>query len=415
MRIRPQLWSRHKKENPAVVFFQSPSVPEVRREGVSIHRLPPADNLAAIRRGPIDSWLLFAVILLVLVGEIMVFNTTYFYAFERFNDPYRFVWKHQLALLLGGLGLVAATVTPSAVYRRVAYPLLAFALCGLLIVFLPGVTHGKVHRWIALGPLNFQPSELAKGAVALYLAHSLTKKTDRIASLLQGLLPHLLVIGLVVGLIALEPDLGGAAVISLLLFALLFICGARKEHMGTLAVAGIFLLVIGIFTASYRSLRILSFLNPAAYRQGAGYQLVQSLLAFGAGGVCGVGLGESRQKMFFLPEAHTDFIFAVIGEETGLLGTIGVLSLFILLGLRGLRIAARHPHPFGSRLAFACTFLLVCQAGLNMAVVLGMLPTKGLPLPFISYGGSALIMALIYTGVLLSLSREARRENQVYV
>jgi cell division protein FtsW len=365
-------------------------------------------------RRPIDPWLLLAVVLLLLVGEVMVFNTTYFYAFEHFGDPYRFVWKHQIALVLGSSGLGIAISLSSVAYRRFAYPILIFAFLGLLIVFMPGVAQGKIHRWIDLGPLNFQPSELAKGAVVLYLAHFLAKKAERVTSIIHGLLPPLLVVGTAVVLIVMEPDLGGAVFVSMILFALLYVAGARVQHLAALAACGVVLLVFAIVTASYRSDRLDSFFNPTAHKQGKSYQLNQSLLAFGAGGVKGVGLGESRQKMFYLPEAHTDFIFAVVGEETGLWGTVSILSLFTLLGLRGLRIAARHPQPFGRLLAFGYTFLLVCQAGLNMAVVLGLLPTKGLPLPFISYGGSSLVMALVYAGVLLSLSREIPRENRTY-
>ncbi len=365
-------------------------------------------------RRPIDPWLLLAVVLLLLVGEVMVFNTTYFYAFEHFGDPYRFVWKHQIALVLGSSGLGIAISLSSVAYRRFAYPILVFAFLGLLIVFMPGVAQGKIHRWIDLGPLNFQPSELAKGAVVLYLAHFLAKKAERVTSIIHGLLPPLLVVGTAVVLIVMEPDLGGAVFVSMILFALLYVAGARVQHLAALAACGVVLLVFAIVTASYRSDRLDSFFNPTAHKQGKSYQLNQSLLAFGAGGVKGVGLGESRQKMFYLPEAHTDFIFAVVGEETGLWGTVSILSLFTLLGLRGLRIAARHPQPFGRLLAFGYTFLLVCQAGLNMAVVLGLLPTKGLPLPFISYGGSSLVMALVYAGVLLSLSREIPRENRTY-
>jgi cell division protein FtsW len=366
------------------------------------------------RRRPIDPWLLLAVVLLLLVGEVMVFNTTYFYAFEHFGDPYRFVWKHQIALALGSLALMVVAALPLATYRRLAYPVLVLAFLGLLVVFMPGVAHGKIHRWIDLGPLNFQPSEFAKGASVLYLAHFLAKKGERVASILHGLLPPLLIIGAVVVLIVLEPDLGGAVFVSMILAALLFAAGARLQHLAALAACGAVLLIFAIITASYRSDRLDSFFNRAANKQGKSYQLNQSLLAFGAGGVRGVGLGESRQKMFYLPEAHTDFIFAVVGEETGLWGTVGILSLFTLLGMRGLRVATRHPHPFGRLLAFGYTFLLVCQAGLNMAVVLGMLPTKGLPLPFISYGGSSLVMTLAYTGILLNLSRDVPRENRAY-
>jgi len=283
----------------------------------------------------------------------------------------------------------------------------------LLIVFMPGVAQGKVRRWIDLGPLNFQPSELAKGATVLYLAHFFSRKADRITSFVRGL-PPLVIVGTAVVLILMEPDLGGAVFVCLLLFAFLFVSGAQPRHLGILTACGLVLLVCAIITASYRSDRFASYWNPAAHKQGKGYQLNQSILAFGAGGVKGVGLGESRQKMFYLPEAHTDFIFAVVGEETGLWGTVSILALFTLLGVRGLRVAARHPHPFGRLLAFGYTFLLVSQAGLNMAVVLGMLPTKGLPLPFISYGGSSLVMTLLYAGILLSLSREIPRGNHAH-
>ncbi|MBI3245392.1 MAG: putative lipid II flippase FtsW [Deltaproteobacteria bacterium] len=369
------------------------------------------DATVALKRGPIDGWLLVVAILLILVGEVMVFNTTYFYSEKRFDQPFRFVLKHQIALVLGAGALFVVSSLPSTVYRRFVYPLLAAAFVGLSIVFVPGVTHGGVRRWIALGPLNFQPSELAKGAIALYLAHSLTRKAEIISDFTFGVLPHLLIVGSAVGLIVLEPDLGGAAVISLLLFALLSVSDARKKHLALLLGCGAILLALAIVAAPYRMQRVISFLSPQENKQTTGYQLNQSIIAVGTGQLTGVGLGESRQKMSFLPEAHTDFIFAVISEETGLVGAVSVVLLFVLLGVRGLRIAAHHPHPFGSLLAFGCTFLLVGQALLNMAVVLGLLPTKGLPLPFVSYGGSALLMAMVYTGVLLSLSREAWREN----
>lgn len=369
------------------------------------------DATVALKRGPIDGWVLVAAMLLILVGEVMVFNTTYFYSEKHFAYHFRFVWKHQIALILGAAAAFAIASFPSTTYRRFVYPLLAVAFVGLAIVFVPGVTHGGVRRWIAFGPLNFQPSELAKGAIALYLAHSLVRKAERISDFAFGLLPHLLIVGSAVGLIVLEPDLGGAAVISLLLLALLFVSGAQKKHLAFLLGCGAILLALAIVAAPYRMNRVLSFLFPEENKQTTGYQLNQSIIAVGAGQLTGVGLGGSRQKMSFLPEAHTDFVFAVVGEETGLVGTASVVLLFAFLGVRGLRIAAHHPHPFGSLLAFGCTFLLVGQAGLNMAVVLGLLPTKGLPLPFISYGGSALMMAMIYTGVLLSLSREAWREN----
>ena len=373
-----------------------------------------AQTAQPIRRGPVDSWLLGAVLLLILSGELFVLNTTYFYAFDRFDDTYLFVRKHNIALVVGSLGCLVALWLPSTVFRSLAYPALIAAFVSLCLVLLPGFSHGNVQRWLSFGALNFQPSEFAKGAVVLYLAYTLAKKADRIHSFVYGLLPPLLVVGCIVVLIALEPDLGGAVFISLLLAAVLFVAGARSRHLAVLALVGLLCLGYGVLSADYRTDRFLTFLNQSADLQGEGYQLHQSLLAFGAGGVSGVGLGESRQKMFYLPEAHTDFIFAVIGEETGLWGTTGIVLLFGLLGARGLRVASYHPTQFGRLLAFGCTFLIVCQAGINMAVVVGLLPITGLPLPFVSYGGSALVIILCCTGILLGLSREVQRQERVH-
>ena len=373
-----------------------------------------AQTARPIRRGPVDSWLLGAVLLLLLSGELFVLNTTYFYAFDRFDDTYLFVRKHNIALVVGGLGCLVALWLPSTVFRSLAYPALIAAFVSLCLVLLPGFSHGNVQRWLSFGALNFQPSEFAKGAVVLYLAYALAKKANRIHSFVYGLLPPLLVVGCIVVLIALEPDLGGAVFISLLLAAVLFVAGARSRHLAVLALVGLLGLGYGVLSADYRTDRFLTFLNQSADLQGEGYQLHQSLLAFGAGGVSGVGLGESRQKMFYLPEAHTDFIFAVIGEETGLWGTTGIVLLFGLLGARGLRVASYHPTQFGRLLAFGCTFLIVSQAGINMAVVVGLLPITGLPLPFVSYGGSALVIILCCTGILLGLSREVQRQESAH-
>ena len=367
-----------------------------------------------IRRGPVDSWLLGAVLLLILSGELFVLNTTYFYAFDRFDDAYLFVRKHNLALVIGCLGCLVALALPSTVFRTLTYPALIGAFISLCLVLLPGFSHGNVQRWLSFGGLNFQPSEFAKGAIVLYLAYALAKKADRLHSFVYGLLPLLLVVGCVVVLIALEPDLGGAVFISLLLAAVLFVAGARGRHLAVLVGVGLLCLSYGVLSAEYRTDRFLTFLDQSADLQGEGYQLNQSRLAFGAGGVSGVGLGESRQKMFYLPEAHTDFIFAVIGEETGLWGTTGIVLLFGLFGARGLRVASYHPTQFGRLLAFGCTFSIVCQAGINMAVVVGLLPITGLPLPFVSYGGSALVISLFCTGMLLRLSREVQPREDAH-
>ena len=381
--------------------------------GHDIHALGFADRTAddAVSRGPVDSWLLGAVLLLVVSGEIVVFNTTYFHAVERYGDAYLFVRKHTLALLIGSVGCLATVCLPSTVYRRLAYPALVVAVVGLGLVLLPGIGHGPVRRWLSLGGFNFQPSEFAKWAVIVYLAYALTQKADRLHSFADGLLPPLLVAGGVALLVGVAPDLGSAVYVGVLVLALLFAAGARFLHIAGVLAAGLLLVGVGVLTASYRAARLSTFLNQGADVQGAGYQLHQSLLAFGAGGLSGVGLGEGHQKMFYLPEAHTDFVFAVVGEEAGLWGTTGLLMLFALLGVRGLRVALHHPTRFGRLLAFGCTFMIVSQAGLNMAVAVGLLPTTGLPLPFVSYGGSALVMGLLSVGVLLALSRETPRRE----
>jgi cell division protein FtsW len=357
--------------------------------------------------GP-DPWLVLGVGALVGWGAIMVFNVSYFHG-QEMGDSMHFFRKHVISIVLG---LAAACVTfrvPSARYRQLAYPLLGVAIALLVLVLVPGIgaRRSGAQRWFPLGPLSFQPTEIAKFAVVLYLAASLVRKGERVRELGFGVLPHCLVAGLVAGLSLLEPDFGTAALVLLLVLAMLFVGGARVAHLGMLAGAAFPLVVAGIIAEPYRFQRVLTFLDYTKDPQGMGFQLLQSLISFGSGGVAGVGLGQSEQKMFFLPAAHTDFIFSVIGEEFGLLGACAVIGLFLVVGARGLRIAARHPDPFASLLAFGTTVLIVLQGLLNMGVVLGCLPTKGLALPFVSYGGSAMMIVLAETGVLLALAREA--------
>ncbi|HXJ36707.1 MAG TPA: putative lipid II flippase FtsW [Candidatus Eisenbacteria bacterium] len=358
--------------------------------------------------GP-DPWLVLSVASLVGLGAVMVFNVSYFFGQTTTGDPMHFFRKHVISV---GLGIVAAAITsrvPSERYRQLAYPLLAVAVALMLAVLIPGIgaRRGGAQRWFPLGPLSFQPSEVAKFAVVLYLACSLVRKGERVKEFQFGVLPHCLVVGLVAGLSLLEPDFGTAALVIAILALMLLVGGARFRHLallGSVALPGLAWVVI---MEPYRLTRFLTFLDYTKDPQGLGFQLQQSLIAFGSGGVSGVGLGQSEQKMFFLPAAHTDFIFSVIGEEFGLVGACVVVLLFVVVGARGLRIAARHPDPFASLLAFGTTVLIVLQGVLNIGVVLGCLPTKGLALPFISYGGSAMMIVLGEVGVLLALAREA--------
>ncbi len=357
-----------------------------------------------------DSWLVLAVAALVGLSVVMVFNVSYFYAQDRFGDSLLFFRKHLVSIGLGTVAAVVASRLSSATYRRAAYPLLVIVLVALVLVLLPGVglTRGGARRWLHLGPLVMQPSELAKFALVLYLARSLVKKGDRIASFKYGIVPHYLVVGLLAGLVLPEPDFGTAALAAALLVFMLFVGGVPSRLLALPALAAVPALLVIAWRAPYRWARIVAFLDPEHDPLGVNFQLKQSFIAFGSGGLWGVGLGESRQKMFYLPEAHTDFLFSVIGEELGLAGALLVLALFGIVAARGFRIAVRHPDPFASLLAFGVTLSLVLQGVVNAGVVLGCLPTKGLALPFLSYGGSAMIAALAQVGVLLALAREAR-------
>ncbi|MBI2210114.1 MAG: putative lipid II flippase FtsW [Deltaproteobacteria bacterium] len=355
----------------------------------------------------VDGWLFFSVAALLAVGIIMVLSTSYLYSQERFSDGTYFFRKQLTAVGAGLLTLCIAALLPAASYRRFVYPLLALTLFILILVLIPGIglSRGGARRWLPLGGFVFQPAELAKITLVLYLAHSLAKKGERVQTFGIGLLPHLIIGGLFLGLVLLEPDLGTTLILGMILFLMLFVGGAKFSHLaaiGLLALPAVGLAVVG---ADYRLRRLLTFLDPWRDASNTGFQIIQSYIAFGSGQLWGRGLGESRQKLFYLPEAHTDFIFSVIGEELGLLGALAVLALFGVILVRGFRLAARIEEPFCQYLAFGTTTLLGLQALIHMGVVMGLMPTKGLVLPFISYGGSAMVMNMTCAGILLSLSR----------
>ena len=355
-----------------------------------------------------DPWLVLAAAALVGLSVVMVFNVSYFYGQAHFGDSLHFFRRHLLSIGLGTAVAVVASRLSSDTYRRTAYPLLIVVLVTLVVVLVPGigVARGGARRWLHLGPLSMQPSELAKFALVLYLARSLAKKGERLATVKFGIVPHYLVVGLIAGLVLLEPDFGTAALAVGLLVFMLFAGGVPARLMAVPAAAALPALAAMAWKAPYRWVRIVAFLYPDRDPLGVNFQLKQSFIAFGSGGLWGVGLGESQQKMFYLPEAHTDFLFSVIGEELGLAGALLVLALFAVVAARGFRIAVRHQDPFASLLAFGVTLALVLQGTVNAGVVLGCLPTKGLALPFLSYGGSAMIAALGQIGVLLALARE---------
>lgn len=355
----------------------------------------------------VDKWILLAVIGLVAMGVVMVLSTSYLYSQERYADGTFFFRKQLFAMGAGVVALIVCSLIPAHQYRRFAYPLLALTLVCLILVLIPGIgaSRGGARRWIALAGFAFQPSELAKLAVVVYLAHSIAKKESLIGSFSIGVLPHMIVTGLFAGVLLLEPDFGSALILTMLLYSMLFIGGVRVHHLLGTGLLALPLLIYVMTQADYRMRRLTCFLDPWSDAAGCGFHVIQSLIAFGSGQLWGRGLGESRQKLFYLPEAHTDFVFSVIGEELGLLGAFAVLALFGVIILRGLRLTSRIEEPFDQYLAFGLTVLLGLQALIHMGVVMGLMPTKGLVLPFISYGGTAMLINLAEAGILLSLSR----------
>lgn len=358
----------------------------------------------------VDGWLFFAVAALLAVGITMVLSTSYLHGQERFADGTYFFRKQLISAGIGLLGLFVAALIPPGLYRRFAYPLLGIAVLLLILALIPGVglARGGARRWLPLAGFAFQPAEFAKLCFVVYLAHSLAKKSDKMREFSIGVLPHVLIGGLVLALIVVEPDLGTGLTLGLVFLFMLFVAGAKWSHLAYLCLAALPAVAIAVAGKEYRLRRLLSFLDPWQDASGGGFQIIQSYIAFGSGQIWGRGLGESRQTLLYLPEAHTDFIFSVIGEEMGLLGVLGVLALFAVLIVRGLSLSGKLGEPFSQYLAFGLTTLLGLQALIHMGVVMGLMPTKGLVLPFISYGGSAMIMNLVEAGMLISLSRRRR-------
>jgi cell division protein FtsW len=297
-------------------------------------------------------------------------------------------------LIYAFLGLLVFTVAVRidyGIYRRYAYPLLLLSVVSLVAVLKIGSRAGGAIRWFRLGPLSFQPGELAKFALCVYLATLLARKAEQVRDFSVGFLPPLVVTGVMMGLLLKQPDLGTAVIFGAVALGLLFIAGTRTSY---LILAVLVAAPVGwkfIVSTPFRMRRMLAFLDPWAFRRDVGYQITESLISVGSGGVTGLGLGDGRQKLFFLPEAHTDFILSIVGEELGLVGVLSVILFFAILVWRGLRAATRARDLFGSYLAFGISAMFGLQALINIGVVLGSLPTKGLPLPFISYGGTSLV------------------------
>jgi len=367
------------------------------------------------RRLENDRWLFGVTLALCLFGAVMILSASAVTAEQQYGHSYIFLARQAAWLLLGLSGMFVLMRTDYRKLREpaVIYPVVCVVLLMLVGTFFLDKSHAT-HRWIKFGPVNIQPSELAKLAVILYLAWFLDLKRRSKTGLefckedfLQTILPAAGPILICVALVLLEPDLGTAIDIVVVATAILYVAGLSWKWIAVGAAAAAPLLYLLITHVAYRQARLLAFINPASDPQGAGFQLLQSLIAVGSGGFTGVGLMESKQKLFYLPEAHTDFIYAVICEELGFIGALVVVALFVVYGWRGLRAALSAPDGFGRLLALGITAMVLTQALINFAVVLGMVPTKGIPLPFISYGGSSLLVMLLATGVLLNISQQA--------
>lgn len=359
-----------------------------------------------LRKMHFDVWLLFITILLVGCGVTMVYSASAVLAQERFGDSYFYLKRTLIFATLGFALMMLVLRIPYRIYYKLAYPILLGSLGLVLMVFVPGIgrTISGATRWINLGPIAFQPSELAKVAMIIFLAYSLEKKVGKIRSFKIGVIPHLLIMFVVAGAILSQRDFGAAVMIATITWFMLFAAGAKLSYLFGMVVMLLPFAYLFLSGEGYRKRRILAFLNPWSDQYGAGFQIIQSFVAFNEGGLLGRGLGEGRQKLFYLPEAHTDFIFSVLGEELGLIGVVFVIVLFALFCYRGLKIALHAPDLFGRYLACGCTLLICLSAVFNMAIVMGMLPTKGMTLPFISYGGSSLTVLLMVVGILLNVS-----------
>src|ERR1700739_4334205 len=358
------------------------------------------------KRVSVDGWMFTVTSILVFIGLVMVFSASAVMAKERFGSAYTFLFR-QLAWAIAGL--VAMLLAMKLDYRKLKHPAVVFTLLGattmlLVSVFFLDRAHGT-HRWFRLGPRSFQPSELAKPAIILFLAWFLEGKTKAIDDWRNTLLPAIVPTGIFLGLIVFQPDLGTAIACAGITACILFVAGIRLRYFGYAFLASLPALYFLIFHVAYRRDRILAFLNPYSDPQGRGFHMIQSLIAVSTGGVTGLGLMEGKQKLFYLPEPHTDFIFAVTAEELGLVGTLVIIALFAIFLWRGMRTSLHTQDMFGRLLAVGITSMVVVQSFINVSVVLGLMPTKGIPLPFVSYGGSSLFMTLACVGVLLNISK----------
>ncbi len=359
------------------------------------------------QKNELDTFIIACVIILICFGTVMIFSASAPLSSQRYGSEFRLLIKHLVAVLIGtGLAVFIYHV-PLRIVRKFTVPLFILNLLLLLAVLVPGIgkSAGGARRWISLGFFNFQPSEFMKVVIILYLARTLSRKVNRIEGLTQ-VLPQVIMCLFPMALILKQPDFGTTVVIATVLIALLFITGTRLTYM---IIGGLFMIPVVyyiIINSPYKLKRVIAFLDPWSFRYDSGYQVVESLMAFGLGGFSGVGLGASKQKMFFLPEAHTDFIFSIVGEELGFVGVVFIVLLMMFLFYRMIISAARSQSSYRMLIISGAAVLLITEFILNSLVCLGMLPTKGMVCPFMSYGGSSIMSTLFLIGIVLRARRE---------
>ncbi|MDU1413234.1 MAG: stage V sporulation protein E [Clostridium sp.] len=358
-----------------------------------------------VKLGEIDFVLFSVIILLVTIGVVMVYSASSYFAAFKYNNAEYFLWRQLAWAVLGVIGMITTMNIDYHVYKKYTRVLILLTFIALCLVFLFPPVKGA-QRWIRLGPASFQPSEIAKYVVVLYVAKRISTHTQDIKDFVRGVIPNLLFAGFMAGMILAEKNLSIATVTILVCVIMLFVAGTKLWQMGLLGGGVIAAGLAGIFFEPYRLKRLTGFLDPWADAQDTGYQLVQSLLALGSGGLTGVGIGQSRQKCFYIPEPHNDFIFSVIGEELGFIGCMVIITLFVIFLWRGIMAATKAKDMYGSLLATGITSVVILQSLINVAVVSGSMPVTGVPLPFISAGGSSLVINMIFMGVLLNVTRQ---------
>lgn len=356
--------------------------------------------------------MLLLAVCLTCLGVVMVFSSSSIMAVRDYGNSLHFLVRQGVYALLG-LGLLAVLMRMDyRCWHKLAWPVLILCIVLLAAVLVPGVGKrvGGATRWINCAGFTFQPAEAAKLGLVIFMAHSLSRKQAKVKTFRFGFLPYILILSILLGLLLAQPDLGSALTLGLVAVTMLLVAGTRLSYLAGVGLIALPFLYFLVMNVDYRRRRIMAFLNPWEDPSDTGFQIIQSWIAFGSGGPLGKGLGESKQKLFYLPEAHTDFIFSVVGEELGFIGVLVITSMFFLLIVRGFRTALQAPDKFGCYLAFGLTLLIGIEAFANMAVVLGMVPTKGLTLPFLSYGGTSLLMTLAAIGILLNVSSKAPGE-----